>query len=114
MIDLLTGIHDFDTGELLKHYCSLHMTSGSFYDPSRHMDISFEDFSSHKFILTFDLSTQNHVPSDALPMVTAGELRAHLRFSTGLTTPMNMILFGISPALLKINQNRQISLSHRV
>ncbi len=45
------AMNNFDTGELLKHYCSLHMTSGSFYDPSKSLDISYEDFEKHKFIL---------------------------------------------------------------
>ena len=105
---------DFESGELLRLYCNVLMCTGAFYDSSRHFDISYEDYCTHQFILSFDLTSTSAMNTRALPMTSAGELRAKFAFDTPIAQPLNFLLFAISPALMKIDKDRQISLSYRV
>ena len=110
------GSTTFATGELLKHYTSLFMNCGAFFDPTKDLAIDFEQFKEYRFVFTANLSTAGIVGDNqvALPLLRDGELRMCFKFTTPLAAPMKMILFGASTALLTCDSNRLFTQSYRV
>lgn len=74
-------------------------------------NISFTHFMLDSFILAYDLSASNFTNSDSLPLLSSGSLRLRLGFKKATDKVLHLLAFGLSPALMTIDQHKNVSLS---
>lgn len=75
--------------------------------------VGFLDFMMGTYLGVYDISTSGHCGYDFLtPATRMGSLRLTIEFSKPTVEEITLVFFSEFPSVLKINKNRQISLSY--
>ena len=83
----------------------------SFTDEGR--DITRDDYEKGYAMLAFDLSPDLEV-NGCYHLIKKGNIRLELKFETGLTTPVNVVVYSEFDSSIKIDKNRQVMMDNYV
>ena len=101
-----TRRHDLSTYMRLQYY-------QGFTSSGTGNNATYDEFMHGYFFLYFDLTTSLEAGlNDLIPAVRQGNLVLKIQFSAQLPIELTLILYAEYPTLIKMNKNRQISMSY--
>lgn len=96
---------------LRSYFTLLESTGKSFTDEG--IDITRDDYEKGYAMLAFDLSPDLE-DNGCYHLIKKGNIRLELKFETGLTTPVNVVVYSEFDSSIKIDKNRQVMMDYYV
>lgn len=97
---------DFGTHSTLRNYFTLLESTGKVFNNGG-LDINRTEYEKGYSLLAFDL-TPDLDESGCYHVIKKGNIRLELKFSTGLTAPVNVIVYSEYDSSIRIDKNRAI------
>ena len=101
---------NMDTGLKEFLYTQLFMCSQQYYGTAPNT-ITMGQFMESFFVVATDCSPAQFQTTESLPLLQSGSLRLKLVFKQNTEHVYNVITFGLLPGVIKINDNKQVSVA---
>lgn len=103
----------YNTGLDTFQFYNLYHGNQTFYNAVNASSITFEQWQSNAYILSYDFTASNYVSEEAFPLIRTGQARLHMEFSAATTKSYVCLIFTSTPATLTIDNQRAVTLSYR-